>query len=146
MKFKIKIFPCDKSVVTFFEDNTCSVVKTNEDHNYHAKLFDHKINAFKYNVIHELAHHLIGIHVFKQHCSNVIWRSAHHLPMIDPARMLEEWYTTVITYHAYGIDQRSPDDYGALIDIARQTSVTQLANKLVKEVDDLIHNQQIRLG
>lgn len=123
--FRLVFHPEDGSVVTFFsEDDTCCPVQTNDDHWWHAAQLGQPFTGPLYNLAHELAHHLVGMTVLGQPYSPIIWRTAHQLPMVDPAREQEEWMTTALTYFALS----KKADYGALLDIARQTNPREVAD------------------
>lgn len=85
---------------------------------------------------HEIAHHLIGLSVYKHaHGSPVIYRDACHESQdkggfVKPGWSeadREEWLTSALQYHAHG----KSTDYGALLDLqAAGVDVAKMAGQL----------------
>lgn len=114
----------DGGTVTLYPDGASSPVAVNRDHEWHSCRLGGAWTAARYNLAHELSHHLVGVYVLGRPSSPVVWRSAHGLPMEDPARELEEWLATALTYHAAGADVA---DWGALMDVQKVCSPARLA-------------------
>ena len=93
---------------TFYRDDIwsgCGVVP--EDHEHAAAL---GITPAQHRLVHELGHHLVGLHYYADpNGSPIVYRDAHNIPqeaggMVKPdwsEADREEWMTTALTYMAY---------------------------------------------
>lgn len=120
-------------VCTYYDkEQACSPVAVNDDHALHAARLG--VQPGEYNLLHELAHHAVGIWVRKRRTSPTVHAAAvGKLPLRvvpDSPGALEEWWSTALTYYAFGCELERPNDYGALSDVARSTSVRALSDFL----------------
>lgn len=118
----------DGTTVTHYPDGTCSPVQVNADHALHAEQIGPPMTPALFNLGHELAHHLIGIHVREKETSPIIWGAAHRKKGKPTfTGQIEEWLANELQYYAAGGEVL---DFGALMDIQKKVSPRYLARLL----------------
>jgi len=126
--FTIEYNPETGAVTTKYPDGTYCPVQVNPDHEYHGNLL--YISGGEYNLLHELAHHVVGKAMGNKTCP-IVWASAHQLPMPHNAQLLE-WYITALSYFTLNTSMRDPKEWGAIQDLAKVSDVYRLRKKLLR--------------
>lgn len=99
---------------THYEDGAASLCPVVKDDYFHAQQLG--IAPGQHRLLHELSHHLVGIHYYKKPSSPVIWHDAHGRDPqaeLGERASLEEWMVNALVYHCFDM----PTDYGALVDL-----------------------------
>ena len=124
--FTLNHEPETGQTVTFYRDDIwsgCGVVE--DDHEHAAALL---ITPQQHRLAHELGHHLIGLHYYRDpYGSPVVWRDAHGIPQTEGGLVKpdwseadrEEWMTTALTYwafHAADYDEWAIEELGSRVE------------------------------
>lgn len=121
--FRLEFDPNTGECYTRYADGTSSGCGVQTGDRWHAARLS--ITPPMHRLVHELLHHLVGVHVYDSvHGSPVVWRDAHGRPQeeggeakpgwTEAAR--EEWFVTALTYYVHDL----PCDWGALTDLERE--------------------------
>ncbi len=97
-------------VTTTFKDGAKCVVDKNSDHDFHGNLTG--ITGGQYNLLHEMAHHLVALALDEIYCP-IVFASAHHMPMPEDAE-LREWVITAVSYMALSKPMRDVNEWDAI--------------------------------
>jgi hypothetical protein len=112
--FKLYYDEISGYVNTVYPDGTNSGCYPNEDDAYHGRLLG--ISAGQHRLLHELAHHVIGL-VYSHKTCPIVWADAHGLEMPENAQELE-WIITAISYFCLEKTFRHAHEWGALRKLA----------------------------
>lgn len=104
---RLEYDPATGAAITRYDDGHWSGCKPVPEDIYHAVRLG--ISPGKHRLAHEMAHHIVGYFFGHPYGSDVIWRDAHGAEQDDDSR-LEEWYTTGLTYFAFGVLEKSDAD------------------------------------
>lgn len=125
--FKLDQDTTTGTVTTWYPDDTyCACPVVPDDSIHAAQLSAHlgvTYASARHRLEHELWHHLLGIYVYGEQSSPVIWREAHGVPHLtdgfgmfdaDPfsfeSAAHEEWLVAALSHHMHGDPSY---DYGA---------------------------------